>query len=115
MRLDDGGTATVMNLDGQDWSFDENWRMSGKGTWKLLGSGEYRGPRLASDGQTVRLDVKSGKTPSRTNDPAAEGREATPPAESYWIISIAAEKSQAKLYFFTGDPDARSTLEFSKE
>ncbi|MFE1289977.1 hypothetical protein [Streptomyces sp. NPDC058751] len=103
------GTAGIRLLDGQEFDFDDGWRVSGTGTWKL--TGERAG---WNDGQHVRLTLTS-RTASTTRTPGP-GERADPPdglrpaPDTYtWTFELQRnDKKRLLLYFFFGDPDSRS-------
>lgn len=103
------GTAVIRLLDGQEFDFDDRWRVSGTGVWELT---DERGGW--NDGQHVRLTLTS-RTASATRTPAPDeslGSSAGPePApETYtWTFELQRnDKKRLLLYFFFGDPDSRS-------
>ncbi|MFE3941093.1 hypothetical protein ACFXPV_04310 [Streptomyces sp. NPDC059118] len=114
MRAD--GTATVKQLDGQEFVFDRQWRMSGTGTWELTDR-----PMGWNDGQHVSLSV-SRRTSSTWRDPAdaangvavgGDSREPVP--DSYtWTLELERRKKGLALYFFYSDPDNRNTYYLEK-
>ncbi|MFG3305511.1 hypothetical protein [Streptomyces wuyuanensis] len=101
------GSAVISLLDGQEFDFDDRWRLSGTGEWELID--ERAG---WNDGQHVRLTLTSRTaSATRTPDPAerlgpSPGQEPAP--ETYtWTFELQRGK-QLTLYFFFGDPDSRS-------
>ncbi|MFD6992463.1 hypothetical protein [Streptomyces sp. NPDC059943] len=52
----DDGTALLEKLDGQDFDFEDGWRLSGKGTWQLTDHDGGQEVRLAL---TTRTQVES--------------------------------------------------------
>ncbi|MEU2491623.1 hypothetical protein [Streptomyces sp. NPDC007883] len=104
------GKAVISLLDGQEFDFDDRWRLSGTGEWEL--TNERAG---WNDGQHVQL-VLTARTSSatRTPDPAERldpSTEHEPAPETYtWTFELQRDdKKQLTLYFFFGDPDSRST------
>lgn len=103
------GKAVISLLDGQEFDFDDRWRLSGTGEWKL--TDERTG---WNDGQHVRLTLTSRAAPAtRTPDPAEPldpSSEHEPAPETYtWTFELQRDdKKQLMLYFFFGDPDSRS-------
>ncbi|MFI5770097.1 hypothetical protein ACIA74_16370 [Streptomyces sp. NPDC051658] len=114
MRAD--GSATVKQLDGQDFDFDRQWRMSGTGTWELTDR-----PMGWSDGQHVSLSV-TRRTSSAWREPADAADEAAvdgdfrePAPDSYtWTLELERRKKGLALYFFYSDPDNRNTYYLEK-
>ncbi|MFB6809727.1 hypothetical protein [Streptomyces sp. NPDC056387] len=106
------GSATVTDLDGQERDWDHGWRLSGTGTWKLLG----RVPAGWNYGQHVRLHLSAptgsgarGGTPPPPVPQAA-------PARYAWTFELRRDRRQTlELYFFYGDPGARSAYVLEKD
>ncbi|MFF8537367.1 hypothetical protein ACF07B_36280 [Streptomyces sp. NPDC015532] len=102
------GTAVIRLLDGQEFDFDDSWRVSGTGRWKL--TDERTG---WNDGQHVRLTLTS-RTASATRTPGPGELEPSagpePAPETYtWTFELQRnDKKRLLLYFFFGDPDSRS-------
>ncbi|MFB7782461.1 hypothetical protein ACFC1D_07090 [Streptomyces vinaceus] len=85
------GTATVSLLNGQERDYYHGWRLSGTGTWKLIG----REPAGWNYGQHVRLRL---------------------PDLYKWTFELRRDDRQTlELYFFYGDPDARSAYVLEKD
>ncbi|MFD7619908.1 hypothetical protein [Streptomyces sp. NPDC059802] len=114
MRAD--GTAGVKQLDGQDFDFDRQWRMSGTGTWELTDR-----PMGWSDGQHVSLSV-TRRTSSAWREPAdaadgvaVDGDFREPAPDSYtWTLELERREKGLALYFFYSDPDNRNTYYLEK-
>ncbi|MEU0848176.1 hypothetical protein ABZ387_09415 [Streptomyces flaveolus] len=104
------GTADIRLLDGQEFDFDDRWRVSGTGRWVLTDE-----PAGWNDGPHVRLTLAS-RTATATRRPApdeppgpVDAAGAAPPAYT-WTFELRRDGSDAlELYFFFGDPDSRST------
>ncbi|WP_225860269.1 hypothetical protein [Streptomyces triticiradicis] len=103
------GTAGIRLLDGQEFDFDDRWRVSGTGAWEL--TGERAG---WNDGQHVRLTLTSrtasaarAPDPGEHLDPQAEP-EPAPDAYTWTFELQRNDKKRLLLYFFFGDPDSRS-------
>ncbi|WSY97220.1 hypothetical protein OH809_27225 [Streptomyces sp. NBC_00873] len=115
MRKD--GTAVVKLLDGQEFDFDDQWRMSGTGTWELTDRDIGWG-----DGQHVSLSVTRRTSSAwREVKGAEEGavgstdlREPTPDAYT-WTLELERGDKGLALYFFFSDPDNRNTYYLEKE
>ncbi|MEU3494878.1 hypothetical protein ABZ747_15460 [Kitasatospora cineracea] len=95
------GTALLTELDGQDFDFDDGWRLSGTGTWQLT---DRQG------GQVVRLAL-TARTGVERRSPApaaaATASPAPPPAAYAWSLHVGRDRQGGVgLFFFTGDPDA---------
>lgn len=113
------GSVSVIDLDGQEFQFDDNWRMSGTGSWKLLGRGEYSGGESVGGGQVVKVEIKRRNRDLAQKETAGEGRRddvkvagrrtAKPPATAEWVLGIAGSRAKPHLFFLTGDPDGRDT------
>ncbi|PTH86927.1 hypothetical protein C9J60_19835 [Streptomyces sp. A244] len=100
------GKAVVRLLDGQEFDFDDRWRLSGAGAWEL--TDERTG---WNDGQHVRLTLTSRTaSATRTPDPAEPSAEHEPAPETYtWTFELQRDaRKQLMLYFFFSDPDSRS-------
>ncbi|MFG3345684.1 hypothetical protein ACGF1Z_11565 [Streptomyces sp. NPDC048018] len=95
------GSALVVRLDGQDFDFDDGWRLSGSGTWQLTDD----------DGQVVRLALTTRtrverRLPVTGADPSAQ----EPPSTYSWIFHVDRDQRNGlKLFFFYGDPDIGNT------
>ncbi|MEV7238190.1 hypothetical protein AB0N06_30890 [Streptomyces sp. NPDC051020] len=115
MRKD--GTATVKLLDGQDFDFDSQWRMSGTGTWELTDRDIGMG-----DGQHVSLSVtrrtsSAWREATGTEEGAVGSTDLREPApDTYtWTLELERGKKGLALYFFFSDPDNRNTYYLEKE
>ncbi|MFM9478444.1 hypothetical protein [Streptomyces scabiei] len=102
------GTALVEELDGQDFDFDDGWRLSGTGTWQLTdGHG----------GQAVRLALKD-RTRVESRSPATAAASAAPEPPSTYAWSFYVDRNQhdeVTLFFFYGDPDSGNTYLMTRE
>ncbi|MER5533415.1 hypothetical protein [Streptomyces mirabilis] len=104
------GKADIRLLDGQEWDFDDGWRLSGTGTWKLTDK------RTGwNDGRHVQLTLTSrtavatrAPEPNEPLDPPTD-RPQTPKTYTWTFELRRDDKKALKLYFFFGDPDSRST------
>ncbi|MEV1092863.1 hypothetical protein [Streptomyces microflavus] len=129
LTLRPGGVAEVADLDGQEFRFDDGWRMTGSGTWSLSEPGANKGGNTVGDGSVVRVVAKpsagsidssaerAGGSPSAAPpDPAgAATRTAPPPAQAAWDLSVVKDKSgRLELFFLTSDPDVRDTYYLSR-
>ncbi|MEV7793165.1 hypothetical protein AB0O68_14390 [Streptomyces sp. NPDC087512] len=94
------GKADIRFLDGQEWDFDDGWRLSGTGRWDL--TDERTG---WNGGRHVRLTL----TPRTAT--TARTSQAGPASLPYtWTFELRRDAEGAlELYFFFGDPDSRST------
>ncbi|QKW06552.1 hypothetical protein HUT18_09190 [Streptomyces sp. NA04227] len=101
------GTAEVARLDGQEFDFDEGWRLSGTGTWRLTDR-----PSGWGDGQHVSLKV-TRRTAAETREPedgeprASQDGEPAPKAYT-WTLEMERGEKGLRLFFLFGDPDSRS-------
>jgi hypothetical protein len=110
------GKADIRLLDGQEWDFDDRWRLSGTGSWKLT-----RQRAGWNDGQHVQLTLTSrtavevrASEPSEPLGPPTDRPEA--PKTYTWAFELDRDKKEElKLYFFFGDPDSRSTYILERE
>ncbi|MEU2059300.1 hypothetical protein [Streptomyces sp. NPDC013455] len=104
------GRADIRLLDGQEWDFDDRWRLSGTGTWKL--TGERAG---WSDGRHVLLTLTSRtavatRAPEPDDPPGPAVNTTGTPRTYTWTFELRRDDGKAlNLYFFFGDPDSRST------
>jgi hypothetical protein len=105
------GKAVIRLLDGQEFDFDERWRLSGTGTWKL--TDEQTG---WNDGRHVQLTLTTRtavttRAPDPSSPPSPEEDEQPRPPKTYtWTFELRRTGRKAlELYFFFGDPDSRST------
>ncbi|MGC4946475.1 hypothetical protein ACLQ2N_09780 [Streptomyces sp. DT224] len=106
VELHQDGAALLAKLDGQDFDYDEGWRLSGTGAWQLADTGS---------GQVVRLALKA---PTRVDRraPEAEGNsspsaDARPPSAYNWTLYVdrSEQRHEVRLFFFCGDPDTGNT------
>ncbi|MGW0877459.1 hypothetical protein ACWD3Z_44410 [Streptomyces sp. NPDC002740] len=101
LTLRPDGTAALRLLDGQDFDFDDAWRVTGSGTWKLTDD---------SDGQEISLSLTTrtatgtrAATPAPTASPEA-------PSTYTWRFHVDRDTDrELVLFFFYGDPDAGNT------
>ncbi|MGX1267340.1 hypothetical protein [Streptomyces phaeoluteigriseus] len=93
------GTALLERLDGQDFDFDDGWRLSGAGTWRLTD---------ADGGQRVRLALTARtRVESRLPSPANEHSAPEAPSTYTWHFYVDRDQhDELQLFFFYGDPDA---------
>ncbi|MGV9276877.1 hypothetical protein [Streptomyces griseosporeus] len=109
VTLTPDGKATISLLDGQEFDFDEGWRVSGTGTWKLT---THR--TGWNDGQHVKLTLTT-RTESTTR-PEPTPRTSPAPSTYTWTFELRrTEKKALQLYFFFGDPDSRSTYVLERQ
>ncbi|MFE6055233.1 hypothetical protein ACFQ6N_31170 [Kitasatospora sp. NPDC056446] len=59
VTLGPAGAAQAVRLDGQEFRFDDKWRMTGTGSWELLEPGRYQGGNTVGRGFVVHLTVTS--------------------------------------------------------
>lgn len=102
------GTALLERLDGQDFDFEDGWRLSGTGTWKLTDADGGQKVRLAL---TARTEVES-RFPLPTNEPSTS----EPPSTYTWYFYVDRDQhDELKLFFFYGDPDAGNAYAMTRE
>lgn len=100
------GTALLERLDGQDFDFEDGWRLSGAGTWKLTD---------ADGGQKVRLAL-TARTQVESRFPANEPPVPEPPSTYTWSFYVDRDQhDELKLFFFYGDPDAGNAYLMTRE
>ncbi|MFG2914269.1 hypothetical protein ACGF0D_15425 [Kitasatospora sp. NPDC048298] len=126
------GAARAARLDGQEFRFDDNWRMTGSGSWELYEPGRYKGGNTVGRGFVVHLAVTSepgqatadGATPTEPAAPASTGvdereaarRTAPAPALGTWDMGVTRDREgRTILYFLTSDPDNRDTYSLSRK
>lgn len=99
VELHQDGTALLRKLDGQDFDYDEGWRLSGAGAWRLADT---------EGGQVVRLVLKA---PTRVDKRASEADGNQPPSAYNWSLYVdrSKRKHELKLFFFYGEPDIGNT------
>ncbi|MFD7165431.1 hypothetical protein [Streptomyces violascens] len=101
-------TALVEKLDGQDFDFEDGWRLSGTGTWHLADGDGGQVVRLALTART-RVESRSPATVSDTSAPE-------PPSTYAWSFYVDRNQhDELKLFFFSGDPDIGNTYVMSRE
>ncbi|MFE9782198.1 hypothetical protein ACFYPA_29100 [Streptomyces sp. NPDC005775] len=102
------GTALFERLDGQDFDFDDGWRLSGKGTWQLTDDDGGQVVRLAL---TARTQVESRSTSTVTATSTPE-----PPSTYAWSFYVDRDQNdELQLFFFYGDPDIGNTYVMTRE
>jgi len=98
------GTASFQHLDGRN--FDDGWRVSGAGTWKLTDD---------ADGPDIRLTMTARTGTATRSDAAAVDATASAPATYRWSMCVDPDQRDAlALFFFIGDPDNGSTYVLKK-
>ncbi|WUW19534.1 hypothetical protein OG521_01560 [Streptomyces sp. NBC_01463] len=102
------GTALFDKLDGQDFDFDDGWRLSGRGTWQLTDNG---------GGQVVRLALTARtRVESRSPSPATDTSTPEPPSTYAWSFYVDRDQNdELKLFFFYGDPDIGNTYVMTRK
>ncbi|MFH9610880.1 hypothetical protein [Streptomyces sp. NPDC017448] len=103
------GTALLEKLDGQDFDFEDGWRLSGTGTWQLNDD---------EDGQVVRLALTT-RTRVERRLPAAAGTDSSasePPSTYSWFFSVDRDRHDGLVLFFMyGDPDVGNMYVMTRE
>ncbi|MFE9133094.1 hypothetical protein [Streptomyces sp. NPDC007355] len=101
-------TARFEKLDGQDFDFEDGWRLSGTGTWKLTDDDGGQVVRLAL---TARTGVESRSYTTVTDTATLE-----PPSTYSWSFSVDRDQhGELKLFFFYGDPDVGNAYVMTRE
>ncbi|WP_189272901.1 hypothetical protein [Kitasatospora griseola] len=97
LTLHQDGTATVERLDGQDWAYEDGWRLSGTGRWEL--TDEVAGQRLVLDLTTrTALDTRPDARRSLSHT--------EPPTAYRWRFHLKRDRQhRLELFVFIGDPD----------
>ncbi len=124
--------ASTVKLDGQEFDFDDAWRMTGRGTWRLQKPGTYRGGNTVGNGSVIHLEVSTADGPegsptaagTTSPTPVAPGtpdatvaatRTEPPPTRSTWDLGVTkGKKGELLLFFLTSDPDVRDTYYLTK-
>ncbi|WP_331749498.1 hypothetical protein [Streptomyces sp. NBC_00046] len=108
MVLREDGTALLEKLDGQDFDFEDGWRLSGTGTWQLTDDDGGQVVRLALTART-RVDGRSSVTATDASTPE-------PPSTYVWSFYVDRDQhDKLKLFFFYGDPDIGNTYMMARE
>lgn len=121
--------ASTVKLDGQEFNFDDSWRMTGTGTWSVLKPGAYHGGNTVGTGSVIHLEVsptpsaKASVPPSPSAMPApspnptvAAFRTELPPDRATWDIGVTkGQKGELLLVFLTSDPDVRDRYYLTKD
>ncbi|MFI9771216.1 hypothetical protein ACIHJG_30710 [Streptomyces sp. NPDC052415] len=106
--LSPDGTALIEKLDGQDFDFDDGWRLSGTGTWRLHDDDGGQVVRLALTTRT-RVESRSPATTTDTSTPE-------PPSTYRWSFYVDRDqRDELKLFFFYGDPDIGNTYVMTRK
>ncbi|MDT0489916.1 hypothetical protein RM717_05315 [Streptomyces griseus] len=102
------GTAHFKELDGQDFDFEDGWRLSGTGTWQLTDD---------DGGQVVRLALTARtRVESRSRHEATDTSPPGPPSAYAWSFHVDRDQhDELKLFFFYGDPDIGNTYVMTRE
>lgn len=102
------GSALLERLDGQDFDFEDGWRLSGTGTWRLTDN---------NGGQKVRLAL-TARTQVERRFPLPAHAPSPPELPSTYTWSFYVDRDQhdeLKLFFFYGDPDAGNAYVMTRE
>jgi len=113
VTLKPGGKAVVTLLDGQEFDFDDRWRLSGTGTWKLTDADVGWG-----DGLHVRLRLAQRTAWEERHEPkdTAVGLSSPAPETYTWTLETDRDKKgRLVLFFLFGDPDSRSMYVLEKK
>ncbi|MFI9627258.1 hypothetical protein [Streptomyces sp. NPDC052042] len=108
VALEADGTAIVTRLDGQEYDFDEGWRMSGTGIWQQTDARVGWG-----EGQHVIVTVTRQTSWEERRDPKP-GHEILPgdresaPGTYKWTLEMERGAKGLRLFFLFRDPDSRS-------
>ncbi|WP_053849422.1 hypothetical protein [Streptomyces sp. NRRL B-24085] len=107
VMLQQDGTALLEKLDGQDFDFEDGWRLSGTGTWQLTDE---------EDGQVVRLALTARTRVESRSPTTADTSAPEPPSTYVWSFYVDRDQhDEVKLFFFYGDPDAGNTYAMTRE
>ncbi|MFI9105458.1 hypothetical protein ACIGXA_33610 [Streptomyces fildesensis] len=93
------GTALVERLDGEGFAFDDGWRLSGTGTWRLIDD---------PDGQDLHLAL-TARTRVDRRMPATTPADAVPTSYTWDFFVRRDQHNQVQLFFLFSDPDAANT------
>jgi hypothetical protein len=102
------GTALLERLDGQDFDFDDGWRLSGTGTWQLTDDDRGQVVRLAL---TARTRVER-RIPATADDASTSE---SPSTYSWHFYVDRDQHDEVRLFFFYGDPDSGNTYVMTRE
>ncbi|MFD6345522.1 hypothetical protein ACFWF9_12440 [Streptomyces roseolus] len=106
--LREDGTALLENLDGSGFDFEEGWRLSGTGTWRLV---DPKGGQVVQLALTARTRVENRSAPTATATAAPE-----PPTSYAWSFSVDRdEHGELNLFFLYGDPDIGNLYVMTRE
>ncbi|MGW2043639.1 hypothetical protein ACWCPF_00445 [Streptomyces sp. NPDC001858] len=97
LTLRPDGTAAFRQLDGQDFDFDDAWRVTGTGTWKLA---DHFGGQRINLTMTTRTAVDT-----RAATPAPLESPEVPSAYTWRFFVDRDAHDKLVLFFFYGDPD----------
>lgn len=109
MVLRKDGTALLEKLDGQDFDFEDGWRLTGTGTWQLNDD---------EGGQVVRLALTTRTRVERRLPAAAGAGSPAPEPPSTYSWSFYADRDQHDglvLFFMYGDPDMGNMYVMTRE
>ncbi|MFF2778854.1 hypothetical protein ACFVU3_28595 [Streptomyces sp. NPDC058052] len=106
--LREDGTALLEKLDGQDFDFEDGWRLSGAGTWQLTDD---------DGGQVVRLALTArSRVERRFPAPVANPSAQEPPSTYSWLFSVDRDWHDGLVLFFMyGDPDIGNMYVMTRE
>ncbi|CAL9645085.1 hypothetical protein [Streptomyces sp. enrichment culture] len=112
--LHQAGTALVQKLDGQDFDFEDGWRLSGTGTWRLTDADGGQLVRLTLTART-RAERRSPATATATPSPTPPSPP-RPPSRYSWSFYVDRDQhDELRLFFFYGDPDIGNTYVMTRE
>ncbi|MGX1364777.1 hypothetical protein RKD19_000136 [Streptomyces canus] len=102
------GTALLEKLDGQDFDFEDGWRLSGTGTWQLTDD---------NGGQVVRLALTDRtRVERRFPAPTAAPSSPEPPSTYSWFFYVDRDEDDGLVLFFMyGDPDVGNMYLMTRE
>ncbi|WP_330241382.1 hypothetical protein [Streptomyces sp. NBC_00525] len=106
--LREDGSALLDKLDGHDFDFEDGWRLSGTGTWRLADDDGGQAVRLAL---TTRTRVERRRPPADADSPVT----APPPRYSWSFYVDRDQHGGLVLFFMYGDPDAGNRYVMTRE
>ncbi|MCX5397840.1 hypothetical protein [Streptomyces sp. NBC_00102] len=106
--LREDGTALLDNLGGQDFDFEDGWRLSGTGTWRLTDD---------DGGQVVRLTLTARTRAEKRSPAPVTAPSATEPPPTYsWSFYVDRDPHDGLVLFFMyGDPDIGNKYVMTRE
>ncbi|MFJ9055781.1 hypothetical protein [Streptomyces sp. NPDC102409] len=111
--LEPDGRAEVQDLGGENWDFDEGWRLSGTGTWKLI-KGD-KGTIGGAPAVQVVITQVTDRTQRTSDDPDERTVSPQEPLSEYtWEFGMERTDEGLQPYYLAGDPDVATLYQLER-